>query len=298
MWKRSCMKTNGKSPTFKFVPGEERRLSEVQRVSWSWRLPGAMPMSADLTWIRKWLEKTIFFANATTERRKTRLNRSRRPVKTGPGLAGVVTRPIWDPTLSSGRVGPPSDFVLDSSGLSLSQTKENWQERLLPRPSTPQTLTHMWNSLSSELPHLVKFQSATNASRKSHVNGDKPSALETGWVIKSLQADFSSCQDWAEVYGARAVRACVLFLSIKIAGAPFLPVILKCNNLRKRLYFIWPNLNLSKRECIHSCKKLFFCFSCQPLRLPRYAEVRPSLRRKVLGPLVQSDIYPFSVKEE
>ena len=33
-----------------------------------------------------------------------------------------------------------------------SQTKKNWLERLLPRPSTPQTLTHIWNSFSSELP--------------------------------------------------------------------------------------------------------------------------------------------------
>ena len=31
--RRSCMKSNGKSPTFKFVSGEERRASEVQRVS-------------------------------------------------------------------------------------------------------------------------------------------------------------------------------------------------------------------------------------------------------------------------
>ena len=31
--RRSCMKNNGKSPTFKFVSGEERRPSEVQRVS-------------------------------------------------------------------------------------------------------------------------------------------------------------------------------------------------------------------------------------------------------------------------
>ena len=28
--RRSCMKNNGKSPTFKFVSGEERRPSEVQ----------------------------------------------------------------------------------------------------------------------------------------------------------------------------------------------------------------------------------------------------------------------------
>ena len=54
--RRSCMKKNGKSPTFEFVSGEERRPSEVQRVSRGWRLPGATHSSADLTWIRKWLE--------------------------------------------------------------------------------------------------------------------------------------------------------------------------------------------------------------------------------------------------
>ena len=54
--RRSCMKNNGKSPTFKFVSGEERRPSEVQRVSRNWRLPGATHSSADLTWIRKWLK--------------------------------------------------------------------------------------------------------------------------------------------------------------------------------------------------------------------------------------------------
>ena len=54
--RRSCMKNNGRSPTFKFVSGEEKRPSEVQRVSWGWRLPGATHSSADLTWIRKWLE--------------------------------------------------------------------------------------------------------------------------------------------------------------------------------------------------------------------------------------------------
>ena len=50
------MKNNGKSPTFKFVSGEERRPSKVQRVSRGWRLPGATHSSADLTWIRKSLE--------------------------------------------------------------------------------------------------------------------------------------------------------------------------------------------------------------------------------------------------
>ena len=51
--RRSCMKNNGKSPTFKFVSGEERRLWEVQRVSRGWRLPDATHSSADPTWIRK-----------------------------------------------------------------------------------------------------------------------------------------------------------------------------------------------------------------------------------------------------
>ena len=51
--RRSYMKNNGKSPTFQFISGEERRPSEVQRVSRGWRLPGATHSSADLTWIRK-----------------------------------------------------------------------------------------------------------------------------------------------------------------------------------------------------------------------------------------------------
>ena len=54
--RRSCMKNDDKSPTFKFVSGEERRPSEVQRVSRSWRLPGATHSSVDLAWIRKWQE--------------------------------------------------------------------------------------------------------------------------------------------------------------------------------------------------------------------------------------------------
>ena len=54
--RKSCMKNNGKSPTFKFISGQERRSSEVQRVSRGWRLPGATRSSADPTWIRKGLE--------------------------------------------------------------------------------------------------------------------------------------------------------------------------------------------------------------------------------------------------
>ena len=54
--RRSCMKNNGKSPTFKFVSGEGKRPSKVQRISRDWRLPGATHSSADLTWIRKWLK--------------------------------------------------------------------------------------------------------------------------------------------------------------------------------------------------------------------------------------------------
>ena len=54
--RRSCMKNNGKSPTFKFVSGEERRSPEVQRVSRGWRPLDARHSSADPTWIRKWLK--------------------------------------------------------------------------------------------------------------------------------------------------------------------------------------------------------------------------------------------------
>ena len=54
--RRSCMKNNGKSPSFKFVSGEERRPSEVQRVPRGWRLPGTTHSSADPTWIQKELE--------------------------------------------------------------------------------------------------------------------------------------------------------------------------------------------------------------------------------------------------
>ena len=81
---RGCMKNNGKSRTFKFVPGEERRPSEVQRVSRSWRLPGATPMSANLTWIRKWLESIVFFGSATTDQR-ARLDSIDHDVQSRPG---------------------------------------------------------------------------------------------------------------------------------------------------------------------------------------------------------------------
>ena len=52
-------------------------------------------------------------------------------------------------------IDPQCDHVIScniDSRSSFSQTKKNWPERLLPRPSTPQTLTHIWNSFSSELP--------------------------------------------------------------------------------------------------------------------------------------------------
>ena len=63
---RSCMKNNGKGPTFKFVPREERRPSEVQRASRSRCLTGAVPMSADPTWIRKWLERIVLFTKCNS----------------------------------------------------------------------------------------------------------------------------------------------------------------------------------------------------------------------------------------
>ena len=154
MWRRSCMKNNWKSPTFKLVPGEESRPLQVQRVSRSRRLPGTAPVSADLIWTRKWVGMSVLklFARATTDRR-ARL-KSRSTATSGSDRAR---------TGRSHAANLRSHFVIRacrapewlraqfSSGLSLSETKENWRERRLPRPSTPQTLTHTWNSFSSEL---------------------------------------------------------------------------------------------------------------------------------------------------
>ena len=115
-------------------------------------LPKHLCQRISLGFVNDWKGSSSLQVQQLTDVQDCTLDQSRRPVKSGSGLAGVVTRTIWDPTLSSGRVVPPRDFVLDSSGLSFSQTKENWWERLLPSPSTPQTLTHMRNSFSSELP--------------------------------------------------------------------------------------------------------------------------------------------------
>ena len=150
------MKNNGKSPTFKFVSGEERRPSEVQLVSRGWRLPGATHSSADLTWIRKYPKMTGNSGSGAVRAGKRRawawkLLFRLRLTSIGWDMSDSEET-IWDPISSLGRVMPPSDFVLDSSRSSFSKTKKNWPERLLPRPSTLQTLTHMWNSFSSELP--------------------------------------------------------------------------------------------------------------------------------------------------
>ena len=71
---------------------------------------------------------------------------------------------IWDPISSLGRVMPPSDFVLDSSRSFFSQTKKNWPERLLPRPSPPQTLTHMWIHFPANFPFKFNLPSAIELS--------------------------------------------------------------------------------------------------------------------------------------
>ena len=151
--RRSCMKSNGKSPTFKFVSGEERRPSEVQRVSQGWRLPGATHSSADPTWIRKWLE---IQAAELPELESVELELgsccSDLEKQVTDEICRARKRQFEIPISSLGRVMPPSDFMLDSSRSSFSQTKKNWPERRLPRPSTPQTLTHTWNSFSSKLP--------------------------------------------------------------------------------------------------------------------------------------------------
>ena len=87
---------------------------------------------------------------------------------------------IWDPISSLGRVMPPSDFVLDSSRSSFSQTKKNWPERILRRSSTPETLTHtgMWNSFSSKLPLSQSVFARTFNGKKS-------------WTIDSILVDLS-----------------------------------------------------------------------------------------------------------
>ena len=148
------MKNNGKSPTFKFVSGEERRPSEVQRLSRGWRLPGATHSSADLTWIWKWLKiQAPELSDWARKRRAWAWELLFRLRQTSIGWdTSDSEETIWDPISSLRRIMPPSDFVLDSSRSSFSQTKKNWPERLLPGPSTPQTLTQMWNSFSSELP--------------------------------------------------------------------------------------------------------------------------------------------------
>ena len=149
--RRSCMKSNGKSPTFKFVSGEERRASEVQRVSQGWR-PLAprtrqrIPLGSDMTGNSGWGAARAGKRRAWAWELLFRL----RKTSIGWDMSGSEET-IWDPILSLGRVMPPSGFMLDSSRSSFSQTKKNWPERLLPRPSTPQTQTHTWNSFSSEL---------------------------------------------------------------------------------------------------------------------------------------------------
>ena len=59
---------------------------------------------------------------------------------------------IWDPISSLGRVMPPSDFVLDSPRVVFLANEEELTGKTFTTSSTPQTLTYMWNSFSSELP--------------------------------------------------------------------------------------------------------------------------------------------------
>ena len=130
----SYMKNNGKSPTFKFVSGEERRPSEVQRVSRNCRLPGAMHSSAD----SPGSEMTGNSDSGAVRAGKRRawawelLFRLRQIIIEWDMSDSEET--IWDPISSLGRVMPPSDFVLDSSRSSFSQTKKNWPDILYHVP--------------------------------------------------------------------------------------------------------------------------------------------------------------------
>ena len=146
------MKNKGKSPTFKFVSGEERRPSEVRRVSRGWRLPGATHSSADLTWIRKWLEiqapelSELELVELELGSCCSDLINKYRMRYVGLRRDNLRSHFVFRPRHA------PEWLRTCSSRSSFSQTKKNWPERLLPRPSTPQTLTHMWNSFSSKLP--------------------------------------------------------------------------------------------------------------------------------------------------
>ena len=146
-------RTMVKAPLSNFVSGEERHPSEGRRVSRGWRLSGATHSTPDFTWI---LKKTENSGSGAVRARKRRawaweLLFGLRQASIGWDTSDSEET-IWDPISSLGCVMPPSDFVLDSSRSSFSQTKKNWPERLLPGPSTPQTPAHMWNSFSSELP--------------------------------------------------------------------------------------------------------------------------------------------------
>ena len=55
--------------------------------------------------VNDWKGSSFSQVQQLADVRDSTRDRSRRPVKTRPRLAGV-TWPIWDPTLSSGRIGP------------------------------------------------------------------------------------------------------------------------------------------------------------------------------------------------
>ena len=140
--RRRCMKNNGKSPTFKLVSGEETPVGSSASLSglappWRHALVSGSHLDPKMTGNsgsgavragkrRAWAWKLLFRLRLTS---------------IGWDMPDSEET-IWDPISSLGRIMPPSDFVLDSSRSSFSQTKKNWPERLLPRPSTLQTLTH------------------------------------------------------------------------------------------------------------------------------------------------------------
>ena len=104
---------------------------------------------------------------------------------------------IWDPISSLGRVMPPSDFVLDSSRSSFSQTKKNWPERLLPRPSPPHTLTHVKFNFLRTSPltckkkhHRVSFVVKVTVDRSSSRCGMHATKTLGTWTQQKLKLKF------------------------------------------------------------------------------------------------------------
>ena len=160
--RRSCMKNNGKSPTFKFVSGEERETLVESSASLSGLAPPPPPpppyathSSADLTWIRKWLE---IHAPELSELESVEpelgccCSNLDKPVSDE--ICRTRKRQFEIPfrLVSLGRIMPPSDFVLDSPGRLSRNRRRTDRKDFYHVPQHHKILTHVRNIFSSEHP--------------------------------------------------------------------------------------------------------------------------------------------------